>query len=37
MNKFIMMVGLPGSGKSTLAKEISIRENAVLRSSDELR
>ncbi len=37
MNKFIMMVGLPGSGKSTLAKEISVKEKAVLHSSDELR
>ena len=37
MNKFIMMVGLPGSGKSTAARELSIRENAVLHSSDDLR
>ncbi|HHV30306.1 MAG TPA: AAA family ATPase [Clostridium sp.] len=37
MNKLIMMVGLPGSGKSTLAKELSLRENAVLHSSDDLR
>lgn len=37
MNKLIMMVGLPGSGKSTIAKELSIRENAVLHSSDDLR
>ncbi len=37
MNKFIMMVGLPGSGKSTIAKELSIKENAVLHSSDDLR
>ncbi|MDP4181880.1 MAG: AAA family ATPase [Bacillota bacterium] len=37
MVKFIMMVGLPGSGKSSLAKEISIKENAVIHSSDELR
>lgn len=37
MNKFIMMVGLPGSGKSTLAKQLSLRENAVLHSSDDLR
>ena len=37
MNKFIMMVGLPGSGKSTAARELSIRQNAVLHSSDDLR
>ena len=37
MIKFIIMVGLPGSGKSTVAKELSIKENAVLHSSDDLR
>lgn len=37
MNKFIMLMGLPGSGKSTIAKELSIKENAVLHSSDDLR
>ncbi|WP_010245608.1 AAA family ATPase [Acetivibrio cellulolyticus] len=37
MNKFIMMVGLPGSGKSTLAKELALKENAALHSSDDLR
>lgn len=37
MNKFIMMVGLPGSGKSTIAKELSVKENAILHSSDDLR
>lgn len=37
MSKFIMMVGLPGSGKSTIANKLSIKENAVLHSSDDLR
>lgn len=37
MVKFIMMIGLAGSGKSTKAKEISIKENAIILSSDELR
>jgi predicted kinase len=37
MNKFIMMIGLPASGKSTIAKEIALKENAVIHSSDELR
>lgn len=37
MNKFIMMVGLPASGKSTIAEELSIKENAIIHASDELR
>lgn len=37
MSKFIMLVGLPGSGKSTFAKELSIIENAVVLSSDQIR
>lgn len=37
MVKFAMMIGLPGSGKSTAAKELSIKEGAVLHSSDDLR
>ena len=32
-----MLVGLPASGKSTIAKEISIKENAVIHASDDLR
>lgn len=32
-----MLIGLPASGKSTLAKELSIKENAVILSSDEIR
>jgi predicted kinase len=32
-----MMVGLPASGKSTIAKELSIKENATIYSSDSLR
>ncbi|WP_315906532.1 AAA family ATPase [Priestia koreensis] len=37
MSKFIMMVGLPASGKSTLARQLSMQENGVILSSDELR
>jgi len=37
MNKLYMMVGLPGSGKSTYAKELSIKENAIVYASDNLR
>lgn len=36
-NKFIMLCGLPASGKSTTAKDLSVKENAVIYSSDELR
>jgi len=37
MNKFIMMCGLPASGKSLIAEQISLKENAVIHSSDSLR
>jgi predicted kinase len=37
MSKLIVLVGLPASGKSTLAEEISLKETAVIMSSDELR
>jgi len=37
MSKFIMMVGLPTSSKSTIAQQISIKENAIIHSSDSLR
>jgi len=37
MSKFIMMMGLPASGKSTIANELSIKENAIIHSSDNLR
>lgn len=37
MAKFIMTVGLAGSGKSTVTKEISLKENAAIHSSDSLR
>jgi len=37
MTKFIMLVGLPASGKSTMANEISVKENAIIHSSDNLR
>lgn len=37
MVKMIIMVGLPASGKSTIAKEIAIKENAIIHSSDLLR
>jgi predicted kinase len=37
MANFTMMCGLPASGKSTYAKEISIKENSVVLSSDTLR
>lgn len=36
-NYFIMMVGLSYSGKSTLAKEIAIKYNGVIHSSDAIR
>ena len=35
--KFIMMCGLPASGKSTYAKELALKYNAKIFSSDELR
>ena len=35
--KFIMMCGLPASGKSTYAKELALKYNAVILSSDKLR
>ena len=35
--KFIMMIGLVASGKSTYAKKLSIKENAIILSSDQLR
>lgn len=37
MTKFIMMVGLPGSGKSLRAKNLAVKENAIIHSSDTLR
>ena len=37
MTKFIMMVGLPGSGKSLRAKNLAVKENAIIHSSDNLR
>lgn len=37
VTNFIMLVGLPASGKSTKAKELSIKYNAVIHSSDNLR
>jgi len=37
MIKFIMMVGLPGSGKSLRAKNLAVKENAIIHSSDTLR
>lgn len=37
MSKFILLCGLPASGKSTLAEKLSVEENAILLSSDELR
>jgi predicted kinase len=37
MSKFIMMVGLPASGKSYYAREIAIKEDAIIMSSDSLR
>jgi predicted kinase len=37
MNKIITLIGLPASGKSTIAKDISIKENAIIHASDELR
>lgn len=35
--KFIMMMGLPGSGKSTIAKDLAVKYNATILSSDEYR
>lgn len=35
--KFYMMVGLPASGKSTYAKELALKENANIHSSDSIR
>lgn len=37
MSKIIMMVGLPASSKSTIADELSIKGNAIIHSSDNLR
>lgn len=37
MQKLFMLIGLPGSGKSTIAKDLSLEENAVIFSSDDLR
>ncbi len=37
MNNLYIMIGLPGSGKSTIAKNISVKENAIIVSTDELR
>jgi predicted kinase len=37
MPKFIMMIGLPASGKSYYAREIAIKEDAIIISSDNLR
>ena len=37
MTKLICLVGLPASGKSTIAKELSVKENAIIHSSDNLR
>ena len=37
MSKLIMMIGLPASGKSTYARELCIKENAILISSDDMR
>ena len=37
MTKFIMMVGLPGSGKSLREKNLAVKENAIIHSSDTLR
>jgi len=36
-NKLIMMIGLVASGKSFVAKQLALKENAVIHSSDELR
>jgi len=37
MGKFIMLCGLPASGKSTLANGLSVREDAIILSSDAIR
>lgn len=36
MSKMIMIVGLPASGKSKIADELSVKENAIIHSSDSL-
>lgn len=35
--KLFMLVGLPASGKSKIANELSVKENAIIHSSDKLR
>lgn len=35
--KLIMMVGIVASGKTNYAKQLSIKENAILLSSNKLR
>ena len=37
MNKLIIMCGISASGKSTCAKELSVKENATIVSSDKIR
>ena len=37
MAKIIMLIGIPGSGKTTYSKELSIKYNAKVISSDKVR
>ena len=37
MAKLIMLIGIPGSGKTTLSKELTVKYNAKVISSDKVR
>lgn len=37
MSKFIMLIGIPGSGKTTYSKELAVKYNAKVISTDKVR